>query len=53
MSPEKLEYAGSITYLGFTFCSDRKDDNDMLRQLRVLYTQSNTILWLSACCSIV
>ena len=44
MSPVKLEYTDSITYLGFTFCSPRKDDNDMLRQLRILYTQSNRIL---------
>ena len=31
MSTEKLEYTNSTKYLGFTFSSD-KDDNDMLRQ---------------------
>ena len=26
-------------YLGFTFSSDQKNDNDILRQLRMLYTK--------------
>ena len=33
---EKLDYTDSIKYLGFTFSSDKKDDNDMLRQMRIL-----------------
>ena len=52
MSTEKLEYTNSTKYLGFTFSSDKKDDNDMLRQLRILYTKSNIILRLFNCCSI-
>ena len=52
MSTEKLEYTNSTKYLGFTFSSDKKDDNDMLRQLRILNTQSNGILRLFNCCSI-
>ena len=44
MSTEKLEYPNSTKYLGFTFSSDKKDDNDMLRQFRILYTKSNRIL---------
>ena len=52
MSTEKLEYTNSTKYLGFTFSSDKKDDNDMLRQLRILYTKSNRILRLFNCCSI-
>ena len=52
MSTEKLEYTNSTKYLGFTFSSDKKDDNDMLRQLRILYTKSNRIPRLFNCCSI-
>ena len=52
MSTEKLEHTNSTKYLGFTFSSDKKDDIDMLRQLRILYTKSNRILRLFNCCSI-
>ena len=38
MKTEMLHYTDSIKYLGFTFCSDKKDDNDMLRQIKVFYT---------------
>ena len=53
MNTEKLEYADSIKYLAFTFSSDKKDDNDMLRQIRILYTKSNRlpVLRLFHCCS--
>ena len=34
MNTEMIDYTDSIKYLGFTFCSDKKDDNDMLRQMR-------------------
>ena len=30
-----------IKYLGFTFSSDQKDLKDLLRQLRMINTQSN------------
>ena len=52
MNNEKLDYTDSIKYLGFTFSSDKKDDNDMLRQMRILYTKSNRLLQLFHCCSI-
>ena len=52
MNNEKLDYTDSIKYLGFTFSSDKKDDNDMLRQMRILYTKSNRLLRLFHCCSI-
>ena len=51
MNNEKLDYIDSIKYLGFTFSSDKKDDNDMLRQMRILYTKSNRLLRLFHCCS--
>ena len=29
MNNEKLDYTDSIKYLGFTFSSDKKEDNDI------------------------
>ena len=52
MSTEKLEYTNSTKYMGFTFSSEKNDDTDLLRQLRILYTKSNRILRLFNCCSI-
>ena len=51
MNNEKIEYTDSNKYLCFTFSSDKKDDNDMLRQMRILYTKSNRLLRLFHCCS--
>ena len=51
MSTERLDYTDSIKYLGFTFSTDKKDDNDMLRHMRILYTKSNRLLRLFPCCS--
>ena len=44
--------ADNNTYLGFTFSSDQKNDNDILRQLRMLYTTSNRLLRLFHHCSV-
>ena len=51
MNTEILDYAANIKYLGFTFSSDKKDDSDMLRQMRVFYTKANRLLRLFHCCS--
>ena len=51
MNTEMLDYNDSVKYLGFTFSSDKKDDNDMLRQMRILYTKANSIIRLFHCCS--
>ena len=51
MTTEILDYAANIKYLGFTFSSDKKDDSDMLRQMRVFYTKANRLLRLFHCCS--
>ena len=48
---EILDYAANIKYLGFTFSSDKKDDYDMLRRMRILYTKANRLLRLFHCCS--
>ena len=44
MNTEKLDYTDGIKYLGFTFSSENKDDNDMLRQMTILYIKSNRLL---------
>ena len=51
MNTKILDYAVNIKYLGFTFSSDKKDDSDMLRQMRVFYTKANRLLRLFHCCS--
>ena len=35
MNTEKLQYTNSTKYLGFTFCTDKKDDNIMLMELKI------------------
>ena len=52
MDRQVLKYADNVKYLGFTFISDQKDDNDILRQLTMLYTKSNRLLRLFHNCSV-
>ena len=52
MDSQVLKYADNVKYLGFTFSSDNKDDNDILRQLRMLYTKSTRLLRLFYHCSV-
>ena len=40
----QLEYVYDAKYLGFMFCENKKDDYDMLGQLRTLYAKSNNII---------
>ena len=52
INTERLDYTDSVNYLGFTFSSDEKDDNDMIRHVdENLYTKSNRLLRLFHCCS--
>ena len=51
MNTERLDDTDSIKYFDFTFRSDNKDDNDMLRQMKILHTKSNRLLRLFHCCS--
>ena len=44
MDNQLLKYTDDIKYLGFIFSSDQKDDNNLLRQLKMLYTESNRLL---------
>ena len=37
-------YTDSIKYLGYTFSSNKGDDNDMLKQMRMLYCRSNRLV---------
>ena len=44
-------YTDSIKYLGFTFASSHKDDNDILRQMRMLYARLNRLVMLFHSCN--
>ena len=44
-------YTDSIKYLRFTFTNSHKDDNDMMRQMRMLYARSNRLVRLFHFCS--
>ena len=44
-------YTDSIKYLGFTVSSNNCDDNDMLKQMRMLYCRSNRFVRLFSKCS--
>ena len=46
-----IPYTDSIRYLGFTFTKSHKDDNDMLRQMRMLCARSNRLVRLVHSCS--
>ena len=52
MDSQVLKYVDNVKYLGFIFGSDYKDDNDILRQLRMLYTKSIILLRLFHHCSV-
>ena len=43
-------YTDSIKYLGYTFSSNNCDDNDMLKQMRMLYCISNRLVRLFSKC---
>ena len=48
----QLEYVYDAKYLGFMFCENKKDDCDMLKQLRTLYAKSNKIIRTFSHCTI-
>ena len=51
ISSDHIPYTDSIKYLGFTFASSHKDDNDILRQMRMLYERSNRLVRLFHSCN--
>ena len=47
---ERLTYVNTVKYLGFVFCENKKDDEDMLKQMRSLYACLITVqLMLNYC----
>ena len=44
-------YTDSIKYLGYMFSSNNSDDNEMLRQMRLLYCRSNRLFRMLNKCS--
>ena len=49
---DALKYVAESKYLGFSFCDSKQDDNDILRQMRTVYTKFNTLLRTFSHCSI-
>ena len=51
MNSLPIKYTDSIKYLGFTFTSNKCDDADILKQMRMLYCRSNRLVKLFNKCS--
>ena len=48
-----IDYVEKTKYLGYMYTNDKQDDVEMLRQLRLLYMQSNKIIRKINFCTIV
>ena len=46
-----ISYTDSIKYLGYMFSSNNSDDNEMLRQMRLLYCRTNRLFRMFNKCS--
>ena len=46
-----IPYTDSIKHLGFTLASSHKDDNDILRHMRMLYARLNRLVRLFHSCN--
>ena len=51
MNSLPIVYTDSIKYLGFTFTSNHCDDEEILKQMRMLYCRSNRLVSLFNKCS--
>ena len=49
---EPLTYVNTVKYLGFAFCENKKDDEDMLKQMRSLYAKSNKAIRMFNHCTV-
>ena len=47
-----MKYVDTFKYLGFVFSENKKDDADMLRQLRSLYAKANRITRMFQYCTV-
>ena len=48
---EVLKYVDNIKYLGIILCETLKDDEDMIRQMRLLYAKSNKLFRIFSHCT--
>ena len=48
---EVLKYVDNTKYLGITLCETLIDDEDMIRQMRLLYAKSNNLLRIFSHCT--
>ena len=49
---EPLTYVNTVKYLGFVFCENKNDDEDMLKQMRSLYAKSNKVIRMFNHCTV-
>ena len=49
---EPLTYVNTVKYLGFVFCENKKDNEDMLKQMRSLYAKSNKVIGMFNHCTV-
>ena len=49
---EPLTYVNTVKYLGFIFCKNNKDDEDMLKQMRSLYSKPNKVIRMFNHCTV-
>ena len=49
---EPLTYVNTVKYLGFAYCENMKDNEDMLKQLRSLYAKSNNVIRMFNHCTV-
>ena len=49
---ETLKFVHDTKYLGFIFCESKKDDEDMLRQMRCMYAKTNKLLRMFGHCTV-
>ena len=49
---ERLTYVNTVKYLGLVFYENKKDDEDMLKQMRSLYAKSNKVIRMFNHCTV-
>ena len=49
---ERLTYVNTVKYLGFVFCENKKDNENMLKQMMSLYAKSNKVIRMFNHCTV-
>ena len=51
LNGKPLPYVDKQKYFGFNICNDLKDDQDIMRQVRALYTRGSMLVYKFKFCS--